>query len=179
LVAPQGQQEGKDLADRAARPLVGRRRPAQAAAMPKIQKILVPTDFSPVSPHVIQYAGELAQTFGASLLVVHVVPPSAYPMINVAGMGHFPNLREEIRKRCEHEMAELLAKTHPDVQPTSHIVEGVPFAEILSCAKAENVDLIVMATHGHTGLKHLVLGSTAERVVRMATCPVLTVRTTE
>lgn len=147
--------------------------------MLKIQKVLVPTDFSPVSAHVIQYAGELAHKFGASLLVVHVVPPSAYPMINVAGMGHFPNLREEIRKRCEHEMAELLAKTPPEAQTTSRIVEGVPFTEILRCAHDEQVDMIVMATHGHTGLKHMVLGSTAERVVRMATCPVLTVRATE
>lgn len=144
--------------------------------MLKIQKILVPTDFSPPSPRVIEYAADLARAFSASLLVVHVVPPSAYPLINVAGMGHFPNLRDEIKKRCEEEMRELLAKVHADVQPQSRIIEGVPFTEILNCAQSEAADLIVMATHGHTGLKHMVLGSTAERVVRMAACPVLTLR---
>jgi nucleotide-binding universal stress UspA family protein len=144
--------------------------------MLKIQKILVPTDFSPVSAHVIEYASQLALAFKAQLLVVHVVPPSAYPLINVAGMGHFPNLREEIRKRCEEEMKQLLAKVHADVKPGSRVIEGVPFSEILAFAQSEGVDLIVMATHGHTGLKHIVLGSTAERVVRMANCPVLTLR---
>lgn len=144
--------------------------------MLKIQKILVPTDFSPVSVHVLEYACQLAHLFQASLLVVHVVPPSAYPMVQIAGMGHFPNLRDEIRKRCEEEMRGLLAKVHSEVKTTSRVIEGVPFTEILHCAKNEQADLIVMATHGHTGLKHVVLGSTAERVVRMSTCPVLTLR---
>lgn len=157
-------------------PLAALSAPAQAAAMLKIQKVLVPTDFSPVSARVLQYGSDMARAFGASLLVVHVVPPSAYPLINVAGMGHFPNLREEIRKRCEQEMQDLLAKTDAGLQPVSCVIEGVPFTEILELATREKVDLIVMGTHGHTGLKHMVLGSTAERVVRMAACPVLTLR---
>jgi universal stress protein A len=141
-----------------------------------IRKILVPTDFSPAAVHALDYAKDLAQPFSARVLLVHAIPPTAYPLLNVGQVGHFPDLREEIRKRVQQDLEQAVASVQNKVPVDIRILDGVPYAEILQCAANENADLIVMGTHGHTGIKHIVLGSTAERVVRLSTCPVLTVR---
>jgi nucleotide-binding universal stress UspA family protein len=143
--------------------------------MLQIQKILMPTDFSPAAVHALQWAADLARQFQATLLLLHVVPPSAYPLHNVGQLRGFPDLREEILKRCREEL-QTAAKQAAVAKVETKVLEGVPHAEIVEVAAREKVSLIVMGTHGHTGLKHVLLGSVAERVLRAAPVPVLTVR---
>lgn len=143
--------------------------------MLKIQKIVMPTDFSPAAGHALQWAADLARQFQATLLLLHVVPPSAYPLHNVGQLRGFPDLREEILKRCREEI-QGVAKQAGQGKVETLVLEGVPHAEITAVATREKADLIVMGTHGHTGLKHVLLGSVAERVLRAAPVPVLTVR---
>jgi universal stress protein A len=136
----------------------------------EIRHILAPTDFSAPGCRAVTAACELAQTFGAKLSLLHVIEVPAYA-IEVA----LP--LENLERDARRELALLLpeaASAHVDV---TRLVElGVPYQRIVETATAEQVDLIVMATHGRTGLRHLVLGSVAERVVRLAPCPVLTIR---
>ena len=143
--------------------------------MVDIKHILCPTDFSPAAEKAIAYAQDLARVFGAKLLLLHVVPPSDYPMRNFGAITGFPNLREEIKKHAAEELA-AIGKKVKGVTAETELREGQPHEEILAAAAQHGIKLIVMSTHGHTGIKHALLGSTAERVVRLSECPVLTVR---
>jgi nucleotide-binding universal stress UspA family protein len=136
----------------------------------EIRHILAPTDFSDPSLQAIAYAFELAQTFGAKLSLLHVIELPVYPM------AVYPPL-EELEQDARGALARLLPEAEGAHVDVTHLVEiGLPYQKILQTAAAEKVDLIVIATHGRTGLSHLVLGSAAERVVRLAPCPVLTTR---
>jgi nucleotide-binding universal stress UspA family protein len=135
-----------------------------------IHHILAPTDFSAPASQAVTAAFDLAQTFGAKLSLLHVIEVPTYA-IEVA----LP--LEALEQDARRELACLLPKAeaaHVEVTRLVHV--GVPYQRIVETATAESVDLIVMATHGRTGLRHLVLGSVAERVVRLASCPVLTIR---
>jgi len=143
------------------------------------KKILLCTDFSENSVPALENALDYAQRFGAELCLVHV--------INSSQVGYSswddevpPEIRSALDKiqQSAHQALELLAgecrRRMPKVESCTLI--GVPASEIVRYAKQENMNLIVMGTHGWTGFKHLILGSTAENVVRNANCPVLTVR---
>jgi universal stress protein A len=141
-----------------------------------IRHILAPTDFSDYSKKALSDAFELAQTFGATLSLLHVLEPSPY-------LGEFtlPTMGEELLGDLERQASAELARVLPEAQQatievTHAVVMGSPSLKIVETAEAEHVDLIVMATHGRTGLSHLLIGSVAERVVRTAPCPVLTIR---
>jgi universal stress protein A len=141
-----------------------------------IRHILTPTDFSDYSKKAISDAFELARTFGATLSLLHVLEPSPY-------LGEFtlPTMGEELLGDLERQASAALAQVLPDAQEaktevTRAVAIGSPSQKIVETAEAEHVDLIVMATHGRTGLSHLLIGSVAERVVRTAPCPVLTIR---
>ena len=145
----------------------------------RLKKILVPVDFSDFSLKALKYAARFAEQFGATLVLVHVVEPVRYPESVIIP----PEMEEANRERLKLARASLAAFVKKQV-PAGIATESVtrlghPFSEISAAAKDFDVDLIVIATHGHTGLKHLLLGSTAERVVRLAPCPVLTVRDRE
>jgi nucleotide-binding universal stress UspA family protein len=132
--------------------------------------ILSPTDFSAHAKQAVTSAFELAQTFGAKLSLLHVIEVPVYA-IEVA----LP--LEDLERDARRELALLLPEAEAVHVDVTRLVElGIPYQRILETATAELVDLIVMATHGRTGLGHLVMGSVAERVVRMAPCPVLTIR---
>jgi universal stress protein A len=136
----------------------------------EIHHILTPTDFSAPAHQAVTAAFELAQTFGAKLSLLHVIEVPGYA-IEVA----LP--LEELERDARRELALLLPEAdaaHVDV--TRLVDMGVPSQNIVETATAEQVDLLVMATHGRTGLSHLVLGSVTERVIRLAPCPVLTIR---
>jgi nucleotide-binding universal stress UspA family protein len=136
----------------------------------EIRHILTPTDFSAPATQAVTGAFELAQTFGAKLSLLHVIEVPAYA-IEVA----LP--LEALERDARRELARLLPEAEAaHVEVTRLVNMGVPSQNIVETAAAEQVDLIVMATHGRTGLSHLVLGSVAERVVRLAPCPVLTIR---
>jgi universal stress protein A len=136
----------------------------------EIRHILAPTDFSASAHQAVIAAFELARTFGAKLSLLHVIEVPVYA-IEVA----LP--LENLERDARRELARLLpAADAAHVEVTRLVNMGVPYQKIMETATAEQVDLIVMATHGRTGLSHLVLGSVAERVVRLAPCPVLTLR---
>jgi len=141
-----------------------------------IRRILAPTDFSEYSRDAIRYAHELAQTFGATLSLLHVVELPPY-------LGEFTpsTMGEDLLGDLERQAGAELAQVLPQAQEaatevTRSVVTGSPSLKIVETAEAEHADLIVMATHGRTGLSHLMVGSVAERVVRTAPCPVLTIR---
>ncbi len=142
------------------------------------KKILSPTDFSEHSYKAIKFAGEIAAHFKSSLLVLHVV--SLTPILHAPDMpasfdidGFQRALEAEARQRLARVTQQLIPKEV--VSLTTKITTGYYPDEILRIAKEEGSDLIVMGTRGRTGLPHLLLGSVAERVVQLASCPVLTV----
>jgi universal stress protein A len=135
----------------------------------KAKKILYPTDFSPISEEALAYAASLAHDCGAELLIVHVREnPPAYVVGDMMAYGSDSDATPQLKQ--------LLASSVPravSVDFRHVLVSGTPAEEIVRLAKEENVDLIVMATHGRTGLTHLLMGSVAEAVVRRSPCPVL------
>ena len=139
--------------------------------------ILVPTDFSEYSQQAIQYARELAQTFGATLLLLHVVELPPYPIEGLPLSHLGGTLLEDLEQYATSDLAQVLAK-EAEVTVGRRVVVGIPYRTIVEVAADEKVDLIVMATHGRTGFSHLFMGSVAERVVRTAPCPVLTIHPT-
>ena len=142
-----------------------------------LRKILVPHDFSDYSLHALRYAVTLAEHFDSELLVVHVVEPIVYPADFSFGQVSIPAMEEEIRKHSEEQLGEVVASEVPTGATVNTIIRvGKPFAEIIDFAKRENVDLIVISSHGRTGMDHVLFGSTADKVVRKAPCPVLTIR---
>ena len=143
------------------------------------KKILVPVDFSPCSERALQYALAFAGEFNASLILLHVV--EAFPIDYLVGFESSRQsndwLIEQSRKRLKQLAWKLTAIGAITDEPIVNF--GKPFQEIVQVAKDQSVDLIIIATHGYTGLKHIQLGSTTERVVRHAPCPVLVVREAE
>jgi universal stress protein A len=150
----------------------------KAAAAPfRLRKILVPIDFSECSRKALIYALRFAQQFGGQLLLVHVVEPMIVPENMLMAVPELPEAGGNLVNEAQARLTQLAKKEVPAEIKVDVIVRvGRPYYEVIEAAKAEDVDLIVIATHGYTGLKHVFLGSTAERVVRHASCPVLTVR---
>jgi nucleotide-binding universal stress UspA family protein len=144
----------------------------------KIQKILVPTDFSQNSLPALAQAKEFAKCFEAEIVLIHVLESPVYPAMTLgAGAASLPTIQEEIRQNVSTHLENLRKEEFPDgIKARTILREGNPYGEIIAAAKEEGADLIVIATHGHTGIKHLMLGSTTEKVVRTAPCAVLTIR---
>ncbi|MGH8568216.1 MAG: universal stress protein [Gammaproteobacteria bacterium] len=139
-----------------------------------IHRILCPVDFSEPSARALEYALALAERLGAQVDVLHVFqfPTFAVEDGAVALPPYLPeNLSQRLRERLEQFVIE---KAGAGSKATAHVLEGVPYVAIMEAAKGQ--DLIVMGTHGRTGLSHLLLGSVAERVVRGSEVPVLTIR---
>ena len=146
--------------------------------MMTLNQILVATDFSEPSESALAYGRELARTNGATLHALHVVeslsalaPADAYPMT-------LPDMQRELEDLAWRELeGRLTSADRKELKAKAAVVTAVTTATaIVDYANAFNIDLIVMGTHGRGGMAHLLLGSVAERVVRTAPCPVLTVR---
>jgi len=138
-----------------------------------IRTILHPTDFSGRAGDAFQFACALARDYRARLILLHVHPPPPPP---VAGeFGFLPTEGAPDRTRLRERLSEL-RPADPRVPVEHHYREGDPATEILQTARESQCDLIVLGTHGRTGLDRLFMGSVAESVLRRATCPVLTVR---
>lgn len=162
------------------------RKPRQAAANPVIEltpallhigRILVPTDFSEPSRNALKYATRFAEQFGAKITLLYVNEPVMYP-----DFAYYPLTMEndQVAKIASAKLTALGQKEIGAQHLEKILVRtGNPFHEITEAARTLKVDLIIISTHGYTGLKHALLGSTAERVVRHAPCPVLTVRDKE
>ena len=136
-----------------------------------IHTILHPTDFSDRSEHAFHLACALARDYGARLVVLHV---TAHPVIGY-GEGVLPPDPEELARHAWDELNRLEVPGG-SVRAERRLEEGDPVSEILRVAGESGADLVVMGTHGRTGLPRLLMGSVAELVVRKAKCPVLTVR---
>jgi nucleotide-binding universal stress UspA family protein len=141
----------------------------------KISSILVPTDFSEASKTALKYAARFADRFGAKLAILHVVEPVATP-----DFAYYPLMMENDKAvaKAHKELGKFAGTTGlqaPLLEKTL-VRTGVAFNEISKAAESLKVDLIIISTHGYTGLKRVLLGSTTERVVRHAKCPVLVVR---
>lgn len=143
-----------------------------------IKRILVPIDFSVHSLNALQYAVRFAKQFKSEIFLLHVIEPVVYPTDFSFGQIAFPNIEDELHRRGEEELKRLREEVNRGVGARSFIRLGKPFLEITEAAKEHNVDLIIIASHGHTGVEHILFGSTAEKVIRKAHCPVLTVRST-
>ena len=144
-----------------------------------LKNVLVATDFSEPSDAALLYGRELATRFGATLHVLHVAQNvyfSTFGAENYAAVA--PDLQQQIEDDARRHLDELLVdsdKSGPTTIPAI-LTSGSPALTIVDYAKDHHIDVIVMGTHGRGALAHLVMGSVAERVVRLAPCPVLTVR---
>jgi nucleotide-binding universal stress UspA family protein len=142
-------------------------------------RILVPTDFSEPSDAALDYARRLARRFGASLHLLHVIEPIAASgmLSNEMYIGTTPGMYELLVKEAQ---AKFSARAFPPGRApgrtTTEVMTGHSAQTIVDYAEDQRIDLIVMGTHGRTGLAHLLMGSVAEHVVRTAPCPVMTVR---
>ena len=145
----------------------------------KISSILLPTDFSECANYALSYATSLARKFGARLICVHVVEP-VVPTVGYTGITEplpISDISEQLEDSATRELpkiAECEECSGLDVEEV--IAHGDASAEIVRVAKERQVDLIVLSSHGRTGLGRILFGSTAEAVVRHASCPVLVVK---
>lgn len=145
----------------------------------QIKTILFPTDFSQGARAAMDYALSLAEDYNARLILFYVIQDIGiaewYLPSSVSVTDMIEDMEKSAWKEIERWGAEAQARLK-DVEKM--VVRGVPFVEIIKTAKEKGVDLIVIGTHGRTGIDHMLFGSTAEKVVRKAPCPVLTVRLT-
>jgi Universal stress protein UspA and related nucleotide-binding proteins len=146
--------------------------------MINIKKILVPTDFSETSRYAMEYAIEFAKSFNAELKIVHVIFDESQIVAFYLPQVTFQNLDQELEESAKKQMDEFIS-SFPELKNVNYSVKmlkGTAFIEIISEAKEYDADLIIIGTHGRTGLEHVLFGSTAEKVVRKAHCPVFTVK---
>jgi universal stress protein A len=143
----------------------------------RIQKILLPTDFSDYSAAATKYACEMATRFDAELHILHTLEAHLSSTPEFAMGLALPKYINESRAAAEKSLTGILdPKWSAGRKVIQAVVEGSPKVEIVLYARKQEIDLIVLATHGRTGLSHVIMGSVAENVVRTAPCPVLTVR---
>jgi nucleotide-binding universal stress UspA family protein len=146
--------------------------------MIKVANVLVATDFGKASESALAYGREFARTFGARLHVLHVVEnPMVWAGSESAGID-LVRMQKDLEDAAAQQMDRLLtAEDRQQLRAVSVIRTGRSTAvEIVSQAKLADIDVIIMGTHGRTAVNHLLMGSVAEKVVRLAPCPVLTVR---
>jgi nucleotide-binding universal stress UspA family protein len=145
----------------------------------KVSRILVPVDYSDQARRALEYAASLAESFGASLDVIHCWDrPSYVPDdVFIKRGGARRSLAEVLREDAEREMAEFLAQSSlpSGVAIERHLVGGEPVAAVLAKLKADSYDVVVIGTHGRSGVRQLLLGSVAGRLVRLSPVPVITI----
>ncbi len=153
--------------------------------MKEIKKILAPTDFSELSKAGVRYALEMAESEGAEVVVFHVSDyAEALPSSLIGQVSNHPRFEtvDEFLNAHKKKIHEFLVKNFSDlvtkvkVHPEADV--GVDYKKIVERAEKEGADMIVMSTHGRTGLGHMLIGSVTEQVVRRSACPVLSVRAT-
>jgi universal stress protein A len=145
----------------------------------EIRRILAPTDFSELSMQGLKSALEWAEAFGAKLLLLYVVEPPPYPVEGIVPSHLGATMLDDLERQATNDLAQMLSETQASKMDVARrVVVGIPYRKIVDVAEEEKIDLIVMTTHGRTGLSHLMMGSVAEKIVRTAPCPVLTIRPT-
>jgi nucleotide-binding universal stress UspA family protein len=150
--------------------------------MAELKKILVPTDFSEDSEHAAAYAVELGRQYGAG--EIHCIHVSDIPADLLATSAYYmtgpsEQFVEQVRQEGRKSLEAFAQKNFKDVPVKTAFLEGRPFVEIIRYARENQIDLIVISTHGRGGIKHALFGSVAEKVIRKAPCPVLVVKREE
>jgi nucleotide-binding universal stress UspA family protein len=142
-----------------------------------INKILCPTDFSEPSYEGLKCASELAEHFSAEIILVNVVSSAhLYPSPAGGVPANLSTYLEEMVRYSKKSLEVVVQnKISPNLKVRAVVLEGNPADQVVELAKSEKVSVIVTATHGLTGWRHFIFGSVAERIVRLASCPVLTV----
>ena len=144
--------------------------------MKTYKRILFATDFSESSEPAAEHALAIAGLSGAHLHVLHVIGELDEHQRVMIPAEAFQTLQKEVEVQAVRDLNAFCTLAPQGVETSSHVVIGNPFKKILETAKEVDADLIVMGTHGRTGIEHVIVGSTAERVVRRSEVPVLTVR---
>ncbi len=143
--------------------------------MISLKKILCPIDHSDCSKEALKYAVSLAMKDEAKLLLLHIIDIRSFNEGLEAMSAQIPD--EETLKQLRAKLLDCIPEEiRDDMEVEALVVQGIPFAEIISTAKENEIDMIVIGSHGRTGISHMMLGSVSEKVVRKAPCPVLTVR---
>jgi nucleotide-binding universal stress UspA family protein len=149
------------------------------AVLPRLRRILLPTDFSGCANYAVPYAAAIARATQASVVCVHVVEP-VVPAVGYSGLADpmpIADMSEQLEDSAERELPRLTdCEELTGLEVEEVIVHGDAAAEIVRVAGEQEVDLIVISSHGRTGLGRMIFGSTAEAVVRHASCPVLVVK---
>lgn len=143
----------------------------------KIKTILVPTDFSELSNEAVDYAFSMAKRIGAKMVFMHTLEWPDHPdeMTPMSDEGY-----AFMKDRGNAMLHDLVTRAEKEgLEASASLADGVPFIEIIRAARKHNADLIIMGTHGRTGLSHVMMGSQAEKVVRQAPCPVLTIKSAQ
>lgn len=151
--------------------------------MDKIKKILAPADLSDLSKVAVRRALEIAGSGGAEVIIYNVITLEETPFPHaveewVASQAELPQIRKTLEKRkrlLAGFVGQNFAEISPNISIRQEVEIGVPYKKIVEKAEQEGVDMIVMCTHGRTGLLHMLIGSVTEQVVRRAPCPVLSV----
>ncbi len=140
-------------------------------------KILVPIDFSEFTDDIVKYATEIAQKFGSTIHLIHVIPNMDYftPYESFMAAENMVTVQKGVEAEVQRDL-EKVADKIAGVPVTRAVRTGVSFVEIVEYVKNEHIELVIMATHGRGGLEHIIIGSVAEKVVRKSPCPVLTIR---
>ena len=144
--------------------------------MPRLATILCPVDFSPATPQVARYAKDLARTLGARLVLLHVTRPLHRFTVLEVGLEDIRRFSKAIHEGAVRNMQALKGALFSDMEVSLRVEEGYPSETILAVAKECGADLIVLGTHGYSGLQRIVFGSVAEKVLKQSPIPVLTLR---
>lgn len=143
-----------------------------------VKRIFCPTDFSEPSYEALKVADEMALHFSAELLLIHVVKPIAVNPVHIDPTSFNLPMYEKERVISANQAIEKIAgeRLSAEISSSTMVVQGDPAYQIVASAAEENADLIVIATHGLTGWKKVIFGSVTEKVIRLAECPVLSIR---
>ena len=146
-----------------------------------LKKILFPTDFSDSSLEALKYAITLARDYKAKLIVMHVIDEKFFSEgLGLARAISFEEMEKEMKQEAEKQLKVIIPSEEGEgIERETLLCRGTPFLEIIKAAHEKSVDLIVIGSHGRSGLEHIIFGSTAQKVVRKAPCPVLSVKPPE
>ncbi|MDW7680052.1 MAG: universal stress protein, partial [bacterium] len=142
-----------------------------------IDRIMVPIDFSDHSQTALVYAGKIARVYNSKLLLLHVVEDRVHPSFYLTGKQSIFEFMPEIKSRSKEQIEKMCTRANcSDVPSEIFIIEGMASRDLIKFAEENQTDLIVISTHGLSGIEHFFLGSIAEKVVRRSPCPVFTVK---
>jgi nucleotide-binding universal stress UspA family protein len=167
----------EEIVRRARCPVLTIRQRKEPQPIEDLDRILVPVDFSEHSRQALRYAKQIAASYDSRLGLLHVIEQSVQPSFYAVGPSWMADALVELKRKAHNELQRLFEETPgPLTSASFHVTEGRAATDIVTFARDNKSDLIVIATHGLTGIEHLLLGSITEKVVRRAPCPVFTVK---